>query len=111
MKSRLATVLRLALFLSLIESSTATAQTDVLKAKTSKEFQEKLKPFLGKYCLKCHSADKPKAGLNLAKFDTPESLVKDRKIWQRAAEYLETGEMPPEESLQPSTADAESMAG
>ncbi|MEI7921025.1 MAG: DUF1592 domain-containing protein [Planctomycetota bacterium] len=111
MNSCLANVLRLALFLSLIESSTATAQTDDLKAKTSKEFQEKLKPFLGKYCLKCHSADKPKAGLNLAKFDTPESLVKDRKIWQRAAEYLETGEMPPEESLQPSTADAESMAG
>lgn len=74
------------------------------------EFESRLKPFLGKYCLNCHGPEKPKAGLNLAQFDTLESLTKDRKIWQRAAEYIDSGEMPPEDSPQPEVADAEAMA-
>ncbi len=75
------------------------------------DFETKLKPFLSKYCLNCHGADKPKAGLNLARFDKVELLAKDRKIWQRAAEYMASGEMPPDESPQPKPDDADAMSG
>lgn len=75
------------------------------------EFDGKLKPFLAKYCLNCHGAEKPKAGLNLAKFDKVDLLAKDRKIWQRAAEYMASGEMPPDESAQPKPEEAEALSG
>ncbi|MFM7591378.1 MAG: DUF1592 domain-containing protein [Isosphaeraceae bacterium] len=75
------------------------------------DFEGKLKPFLSKYCLSCHGAEKPKAGLNLAKFDKVELLAKDRKIWQRASEYMASGEMPPDESAQPKPEEAEAISG
>lgn len=101
------------LFLNLIFSSCfvhAADETSDDLSKVKSEFETKLQPFLGKYCLTCHGMEKPEAGLNLAKFDSPESLTKNRKIWQRAAEYMDSGEMPPEDALQPDVAEAEAMA-
>lgn len=95
------------IFLPLAMSQEKSATDDHYQA----EFETKLKPFLGKYCIGCHSGEKPKAGLDLAKFDSLKSINQDRKIWTRAAEYVESGEMPPEDSPQPELADAESMAG
>ena len=111
MNARLVRSIMLALLLPCFGGMLAAFADDAAKVKFDKEFETKLKPFLGKYCLNCHGQEKPKAGLNLAKFDKAELLLKDRKIWQRAAEYIESGEMPPEESAQPAMADAEATAG
>jgi hypothetical protein len=74
------------------------------------EFREKLQPFLAKYCLSCHNEKEKKANLDLTKFGTAESILTDRKKWQRAADYIASGEMPPEESPQPEIEVADSMA-
>jgi len=111
MNVRLVRCLTMALLLPCFGGMSAIFADDAAKAKFDKEFDSKIKPFLGKFCLNCHGNEKPKAGLNLAKFDKPETLLKDRKIWQLASEYIESGEMPPEESTQPAMADAEATAG
>lgn len=74
------------------------------------EFRDKLQPFLAKYCLSCHNEKEKKANFDLTKYATPESILGDRKRWQRAVEYLASGEMPPEEAAQPEIEQADAMA-
>ncbi len=65
--------------------------------------------FLKAHCLGCHSAEKPKADLNLAKFADDASLVKDRKMWNRVREVVQAGEMPPPAKPQPTATDREAF--
>jgi hypothetical protein len=51
--------------------------------------------YLKKHCLSCHSDTRPKADLSLTKYTTGESILKDRKVWQRVQEVIHAGEMPP----------------
>ena len=58
-------------------------------------------PVLTKYCVGCHGASKPKAGLNLASFQDEKSATSKRKVWERVKEYVEGGLMPPDDRPQP----------
>jgi mono/diheme cytochrome c family protein len=40
-----------------------------LAADKAPSFTKDVKPFLAKYCVECHGAGKPKAGLNVSSFD------------------------------------------
>ena len=64
-----------------------------------------VKPLLAKYCFECHSGTKSKAGLDLTKVADDLSIIKDRKLWGRLAEYVEAGDMPPEGKPQPTDAE------
>jgi hypothetical protein len=55
-----------------------------------------LQKFLGRYCVDCHGADKPKKGLRL------DVLPKDRDTWANLHDRLRQHEMPPKKSEQPS---------
>src|SRR5262245_19269220 len=68
---------------------------------TAAAFSEDIAPFLKRFCTDCHGGTKPKAGLNLARFDGEESVLRGRKVWARVKEYVEAGEMPPEGKPQP----------
>ncbi len=57
--------------------------------------------YLKKHCLSCHGDTRPKAELSLTKYTTAESLLKDRKVWQRVQEVIHGGEMPPESRARP----------
>jgi mono/diheme cytochrome c family protein len=55
-------------------------------------------PVLARHCTSCHSGKKPKGGvvLDLAVATTDdESLAKDRGLWEKVADALRTGQMPP----------------
>ena len=73
---------------------------------SSASFENQAAPFLAKYCNVCHGGDKPKADLNLTTFKDESAIVKNRKAWTLIKDYIESGEMPPEEKLQPSEAEA-----
>ena len=66
--------------------------------------------FVEKYCLSCHSGDRPKADLNLKPYADDAALLKDRKTWQRVVEVMRAGEMPPKNKPQPMTTEAEAFA-
>ena len=61
-------------------------------------------PFVEKHCVKCHGAEKPKAGLSLHTFKDEKAILKERKLWDAALRLVESGEMPPAKQPRP-TAD------
>jgi hypothetical protein len=67
-----------------------------------KRLNEKLFPLVKTYCVDCHSESESTAGVNFAKYDDAESILKDRKVWIRAIDALRKEEMPPEDGMQPS---------
>lgn len=66
------------------------------------QFQARVKPLLSAYCYKCHGPQlKPKADLNLTKYQTERSVRENRKLIKEVLVKIHTLEMPPEGSPQP----------
>lgn len=66
------------------------------------QFQARIKPLLSSYCYKCHGPQlKPKADLNLTKYQTERSVRENRKLMKEVLVKIHTLEMPPEGSPQP----------
>lgn len=78
---------------------------------TLPDFSKTGVPFLKKYCLECHSGDKPKAELSLAAFVDNASVVKKRKTWESVLKMVEASEMPPDNKPQPTAQEIEAFAG
>jgi hypothetical protein len=57
--------------------------------------------FVEQYCLDCHGADDPQAGLTLAGFDGGQSLTDGRPKWQKIVRRVRQHEMPPSDVEQP----------
>lgn len=70
------------------------------------DFSKSGRNFLETYCIKCHSGNKPKAGLSLEPFRDSRSLVKQRKTWDVVLGRIATSEMPPKGQSKPSVAEA-----
>ena len=51
-----------------------------------------------KYCFECHGTKKPEAGLSIANRVERFSIATDADDWEKIAEMLETGMMPPLEA-------------
>ncbi len=71
----------------------------------AEEYPEQILPLVQKHCLKCHSAEKKKGGLDLASFGTVADVRSHSRTWQKVLRRLRDGEMPPRNSPQPSGAD------
>jgi mono/diheme cytochrome c family protein len=61
----------------------------------SPSFTKDVAPFLAAHCTKCHGGAKPKGGLALDKFADEAAALKDRGVWERVADNLRSGDMPP----------------
>ncbi len=51
--------------------------------------------FLAQFCVACHGPEKPKAKLNLKRFESAEQVLADRKVWDEVLSRVRGGEMPP----------------
>lgn len=58
------------------------------------DYLKDIRPVLAKFCITCHSGPKAKAGLSLDFVDM-KAAGKDKKVWEKVAHQLRTGEMPP----------------
>lgn len=67
-----------------------------------KDYAQKVRPLLTKYCQECHSAKQAEADIDLEKFATLTDVRKATKVWQKVGEMLDGGQMPPKDSIQPS---------
>lgn len=65
--------------------------------------------FLETHCTGCHSGDKPKGEIDLAKFTDTASLVKNRKAWDNIVRVVAGGQMPPKDEAQPAAAEVETF--
>jgi len=81
------------------------ASADGSLGRLAEEYPERILPLVQKHCLKCHSAEKKKGGLDLARFRTVADVRSHARTWQKVLRRLRDGEMPPKNSPQPSSAD------
>jgi hypothetical protein len=58
-----------------------------------------------KYCLRCHGADEPRGGVDLASAENPRDILGQRERWESARSLIEGGEMPPAAEKQQPTED------
>ncbi len=65
-------------------------------------FAGKIRPLMQEYCFGCHSAEKHKGDLDLERFQSLDSALREPEVWQQVVEQLGSGEMPPEKKKQPS---------
>lgn len=68
-------------------------------------FAEQVAPLFKQYCNKCHGGDKPKANMSLARFKTEKEFLANPILADKVAQYVRSGEMPPEGRPQPSAED------
>lgn len=73
----------------------------VTQAQVPNPVRAQLVPFLKTYCFDCHGSEKPSADLNLLKYDSPQLLATDFRVWEHVAKYVKSGEMPPVDAEQP----------
>lgn len=90
--------------LSLVISPSRKGSQAAASAPQAPAFATAVAPVVNKYCGKCHGGNEPEAGISFAKYTSEESLLKDRKTWERCFDMISNGSMPPAESPQP-TAD------
>ncbi len=68
-------------------------------------YAARMKPFIETYCVSCHGAKEPEAGVNLSGARSSEQLADEQDLWFRILEQLQTEAMPPIEAKQPSAAE------
>jgi len=68
-------------------------------------FERDVQPLLQKYCLACHSAAKHTGDINLEQFLGSANVPRHPGVWQKVAEQLNLGEMPPKAMPQPTAAE------
>jgi hypothetical protein len=61
----------------------------------SPSFEKDVRPILANHCFKCHSENKPKAGINLAAAVAAKTPATQRKLWKQVAHQIDSLEMPP----------------
>jgi len=77
-----------------------------LAAESPFDFDRSIRTLLGRYCYRCHNAEKKKGNINLSRDENPRMIFENPKVWTTALEALEGREMPPKkEKQQPSDAD------
>ena len=54
--------------------------------------------FIKRYCLECHSGEKPKASLDLSRFDSMDKILSEALLWDDILIQLSQGDMPPKEA-------------
>ncbi|WP_435005564.1 DUF1592 domain-containing protein [Tundrisphaera lichenicola] len=77
----------------------------------SKEFESTTVPLMRRYCLECHSTEEQEGDLDLERFTRLDQVRNAPRVWQRVAEMLNNGEMPPKESPQPGEAERARLRG
>ena len=69
------------------------------------EFSRDIRPLIQRYCLSCHSTSQKIGELDLERFSDAAEARRDLQVWTRVIDMVESGQMPPESSLQPSASE------
>src|SRR5438128_6078037 len=73
------------------------------------DYERDIAPLIAKYCVTCHGPNKPKASLNLARYNGEAGLLRDRKICEKVLKRVHASEMPPRRKPQPTPAERQQI--
>lgn len=65
------------------------------------DYTTQIRPFFEKYCFDCHSGEFADEGLALDEYSNVESILADRKRWEKVFDLVRVGAMPPSDMEQP----------
>ncbi len=85
-------------------------QTQAAPSSDPVSFEHTVQPFLAKNCYACHNAKMKTADVDFTRFKTDESTNEAPELWEKAAEKLKTGAMPPKGMPRPKQADIDVIA-
>ena len=90
-------------------AKTAAAAPSGLPAQAG--FSRDVLPLVQKYCVSCHSGSAAQAGINLAPYKDTASVLKNGDLWDRVAQNVASGHMPPAGLPAPTKAQRDTLAG
>ena len=97
------------LVVKVILVSSAVVWTSISHATAeSPRYSEEIRPLLKKYCYDCHAGETTEAEIDFDIFKISDDLRKQPKVWLKTRHILNSGQMPPKDSPQP-TADERKM--
>src|SRR6202035_3885727 len=99
----------LLLFLSLTAAPMADAATPAPTTPIDQQFNQTVKPFVGKYCVACHSGKMAPAQFDLKSYTSVDMVSDDFARWALLAERLKNHEMPPKPMPPPPAAEAQQV--
>ncbi len=100
------------LSLSLTAASMAGAATPAPAAPASvldQQFEQTVRPFVGKYCVACHSGKMAPAQFDLKSYTNMDMVTDDFARWALLAERLKNREMPPKPMPSPPASEAQQI--
>lgn len=65
------------------------------------QFQERVEPFVKKYCHSCHNKKQARGELDLTRYSRDRDVTSDFRSWNHVMQFIRKGEMPPRDKLQP----------
>ena len=74
-------------------------------------FEDTVKPFLARNCYLCHGARLKNADVDLQAFETPQAIVDDPEVWEKAIVKMRTRQMPPPPLQPPDEAEIAAITG
>lgn len=80
-------------------------------ADLQRTYDTDVRPLLKQFCVDCHSTDAREGELDLERFGTLADVRRDPAAWQQVRRMLRDGEMPPDESPQPSRDELTRLSG
>ena len=76
----------------------AASSREILESNPKKTSEYREFEFIKRYCLECHSGEKPKASLDLSRFDSWDKILSEALLWDDILIRLSQGDMPPKEA-------------
>ena len=93
---------RIIVILGVLATNLMASSSEIPKPDPKEPTEYREVEFIKRYCLECHSGKKPKASLDLSRFDSIERIVSEAILWDKILIQLGEGDMPPEEADLPS---------
>ena len=91
------------------EAKGAAPDAAARQAARGREFDERVRPFLAKYCVACHGGSEPESDLALDRFTDIAAATSKPESWGKMREYLRSQLMPPPEETQPTAAERKAI--
>jgi hypothetical protein len=95
--------------LSLAAATMVDAATPTPPPAIDQQFQQTIKPFVGKYCVACHSGKMAPAQFDLKSYTSVDMVTDDFARWALLAERLKNQEMPPKPMPPPPAAEVQQV--
>lgn len=89
--------------------SAATGDAPAPPEKFNATYEGEVLPTLKSYCFECHSAPEEQGDLDFVRFATFRDVQASTQVWQKIAEQLKSGEMPPADAKQPDAVERQQL--